>query len=269
MPDDAEELPIVDHFARLFYRERPAMTFGPLAEAWAREGYECREEDFSAREGVRCGGFRGGTLVMIDEPTPIEQVPLPSHTAEAAALPFDFSRTFIVDPRPALEDYRACKYAVRVRLRAPQQPDRTITHNDFAAALLGIDQAFRFDAAWLEGPELLAGRAALDENLGYANSKDGKPQAATPLMFSTNLRQEGERVIGWTRGLAFFDHPELYLEADPGRLDDVASALFNGALYVMGGAALEAGESISSGPTTCAIGAGSFGGEPALKLRLV
>ncbi len=259
----SDDVPILDLRARAYFHDIPALPYAPLAAAWAEEGKECEDLTEGRRDKWALMAMRGPNLVALGLPVEIDR----THVAELeahAAIDFDFTQTFIVDPRAALADLRASRYEVSVLLRIEEPADRRICFNELACTLLGIDRHAPLSALWLEGPRLAVGRRDLSEQLALQDTRDGNaPLPPTSLMFATNLIEQEGRVHGGTRGLDFFGHAELVV--DTARPEDAARLLYNVGSDIVAGAVYAPGHTLSSGPLRARVEAT---GEP-LALRLV
>lgn len=256
------DLPILDLRARMYFRDLPSLAYEPLAAAWADEGKECEDLTEGRRDKWLLMAMRGPNLVALGHPVEIDRAPEVA-LAEHAAIDFDFTQTYIVDPKAALSDIRDSRFEIPLLFRIEQQTDARICFNELACTLLGIDRHASMTALWLEGPQLAVGRRDLSEQLALQDTRDGsKPRPTTSLMFSTNLTSRDDRVHGSTRGLAFFGHPELVVEVT--RPEDAARLLYNGGAHVTEGASFAPGHTLSSGPLAATVEAA---GE-ALALRL-
>ncbi len=263
MSEDSEAAPLIDQYVHLFYEEVPRFDIDALTAAWAEEGYECQAEVPRREKGEEVLAFRGGTLVIVSGLTRSIEDRFAAPAQRLSTFDYDWSRTHVVEPRAALRDLARARFAVQVRTRVERPVALAMAANDLVCTLLGIDRVHPFVAAWFEGPSLLVGRADLTEYLAYQDTRQ-QATSRTPdsLLFSLVLSGEAPLTLG-TKGLAFFEHPELYAHA--GSFDPVP-VLYNAAAHVVSGVTLRPGQTMSMPQGVFRVVAGEWEGHPALQL---
>lgn len=261
---DTTAPPLIDQYAYLFYEEAPRLDVGALTAAWSTEGVECEAHEPRREKGEEVLAFRGGTLVIVSGLTGLIDERFASAARQLATFDYDWAATHVVDPHAALRDLTRARFVVQVRTRVARPAALVMAANDLVCSVLGIDRVQPCVAAWFESSQHLVGRADLTEYLSYQDTRDGR-RARTPesLFFSLTFSNEAPQTLG-TRGLSFFEHPEIY--APTGSFDAVR-ALYDAAAYVVNGTPLSVGHTLEQSAGSFEAVAGEWQGKPALQLR--
>lgn len=257
---------ITEFSATLYFDSEPRLSGHVLSEAWSRQGYVCETQESDAA----FQGFRGGTYVVVEHPVPADLSQHPRSFPAMAEVEVDYGSTYCIDHKAGYADFLRASFQSELTFRIVADPqDRKTAHNEWAATMLGIHQAYPLCAVWLHDLGVLVGRVDLDEYLAYADTlADQPPQFAPMLAVGALVAQDGALTRAWTYGLEHFGHLNLFVEERDLAPLKALQIVFNTGYRVTSGWRLTAGETLETGALHCRAMDGERDGEPALRLQL-
>ncbi|WP_348945132.1 hypothetical protein ABHF33_00520 [Chitinibacter sp. FCG-7] len=258
---------ITQFTATLFYSDSPKVTTQALIEAWGLEGYTCElSEEFDPRLDF-FRGFRGGTFVHLQKPSPIQIDELPDHYPENAQTDIDFDKTYLINPRAALEGFQGSLFQSELLFRVVKDEDQPrVAHNEWAAVLLGIFQVCPINAVWAHQTGVLIGREDLAEYTSYANTQSEEGgQFAPSLAFGVFCIRDGNLIKAWSTGLEHFSHQNLYVENSLITPQEACQIVFNVGYSITANWRFEVGQTAEAGGFFCKIQAAELFDEAVLQ----
>lgn len=130
---------ITEFSATLYFDSEPRLSGHVLSEAWSRQGYVCETQESDAA----FQGFRGGTYVVVEHPVPADLSQHPRSFPAMAEVEVDYGSTYCIDHKAGYADFLRASFQSELTFRIVADPqDRKTAHNEWAATMLGIHQAY-------------------------------------------------------------------------------------------------------------------------------
>ena len=258
---------VTEFTARLYFKNTPKYSTQALIESWEKEGYTCElSEEFNPNNEL-FRGLRGATYVILERPEPIKSSEIPDNYPEVTKVNINYDETHLVNPKRAFADFQESHYQIELLFRIVEDDDEPkISHNEWAAVLLGIYQEHPINSAWFHETGILIGKEDLEEFTSYANTQNGKICQFSPsLAFGVFITQNDDVIKAWSTGLNHFNHKNIFIESKNITPFDAIRVVFNVGYMITGKNQFKENETIEIQDIFCKILSAKLFDEDALK----